>query len=171
MVVMKFISLGLVAAVLLLGAGCGRKGKDITELERKQAANLASEAQFAVTLRDYARAEPLFAQAAQLTPDTGQYWVNLGVARVRLGNKSGAKSAYEKALAAYRDAAKEEPEASDPVLQEIYVLTLLGRQGDATKRLERALKDRPNDRALRSFAQDKQLERVLADPSFKEISL
>ena len=171
MVFMKFISLVLVAAALVLGAGCGRKAKDITELERKQAANLASEAQFAITLRDYARAEPLFAQAAELCPDDGQYWVNLGVARVRLGNKSGAKSAYEKALAAYRDAAKEEPEASDPVLQEIYVLTLLGRPEDARKRLDRLVNDRPNDRAVRAFSQDKQLDRILADPTFKEITL
>lgn len=168
---MKFISLVLVAAGLVLGAGCGRKAKDITELERKQAANLASEAQFAITLRDYARAEPLFAQAAELCPDNGQYWVNLGVARVRQGNKSGAKSAYEKALSAYRAAAKAEPAVSDPVLQEIYVLTLLGRPDDAKKTLERLLKDRPNDRAVRMFAQDKQLERILTDPTFKEITL
>ena len=71
------------SAALLLAAGCKPKTKAITSLERKEAANLVSEARFAITLRDDARAEGLLAQAAQLCPDTGDYWLNLGMTRRR----------------------------------------------------------------------------------------
>ena len=91
----------LAALVLSSLTGCGRK--EITVLQRKEAANLASEAQFASTLRDYARAEGLYAKAAELCPDNGEYWVVLGVTRKRLKDNSGAKKAYENAVDAYGD--------------------------------------------------------------------
>src|ERR1700709_2734750 len=75
-----------------LTAGCGRK--EITSTQRKEAANLASEAQFALTLRDYARAEPLMAKATEVCGDSSQYWQTLGMVRRKLGNRSGAKDAY-----------------------------------------------------------------------------
>src|SRR5688572_146603 len=47
----------LLAAIAMAGAtGCGAKKKEITSLERKEAANLVSEAQFALTLKE---AEPV----------------------------------------------------------------------------------------------------------------
>lgn len=168
---MKLISLLLVCAALALGAGCGKKASDISDLARKQAANLVSEANFALTLRDYARAEPLFAQAAKLCPDTGEYWLNLGMVRVRQGNKSAAKDAYKEALAAYREASKQNPESAESRLQQVYVLALLGRIDDAREAAEKAAKQQPNDRTLRMFVEGKQLDRILADAAFKEIAL
>ena len=168
---MKLISLLLICAALAFGAGCGKKASDISDLERKQAANLASEANFALTLRDYARAEPLFAQAAKLCPDTGEYWLNLGMVRVRQGNKSAAKDAYKGALTAYREAFEREPQNAEPLLQEVYVLALLGRPDDAREAAEKALEQQPNDRSVRMFVEGKQLDRILADPAFKEIAL
>jgi tetratricopeptide (TPR) repeat protein len=168
---MKRLFLLLVAAALLLAAGCKPKPKEISTLQRKEAANLVSEANFAVTLHDYARAEPLFEKAAKLCPDTGDYWVGLGITRRRQGDTSGAKDAYKSALAAYRDAAELKPDDSAPRLQEIYVLALLGRADDARAALERARKKLPASRDLREFDESHQLDRLLADSGFKEIAL
>lgn len=167
---MKIFLLMAVSVSLLLASGCKPK-PEITELQRKEAANLASEAEFAIALRDWARAEPLFEKAANLSPDVGDYWINLGVARRRLGNTPGAKAAYEKAREAYRDAFESEPKNTESLLQEIYALALLGKVDEARKALEKARKKVPDDRAVRLFEENKQLDRVLEDPSFKEIAL
>ena len=37
--------------------------------------------------------------------------------------------------------------------------------------LEKAQKDHPDDRALGAFVDGKQLDRILADPAFKDIAL
>ena len=89
------------AVVVLCGTpGCSPKSKEITSLQRKEAATLDSEAQFALQLKDLARAEGLIAKAADLCPDTGKYWVDLGSIRVRLGKKDAARTAYQGALKA-----------------------------------------------------------------------
>lgn len=168
---MKHVTPLFLCLALLFVAGCKPKAKDIPPLARKEAANLVSEAQFAVTLRDYARAEPLYSQATKLCPDNGEYWVNLGMMRRRLGNKSGAKDAYEKARSAYRDASELDPKRPEPLVQEIYVLALLGRQDDAHKALEKARKQLPDDRGLRIFDESRQLDHMVDDAAFKEIAL
>lgn len=168
---MKFLVLISLALALVLAGGCKPKPKEIPALQRKEAANLASEAQFAVALRDYARAEPLFEKAAKLCPDQGDYWVNLGVARKRQGNTAGAKQAYESARQAFHDAFAFDEKNTDAALQEVYALALLGRVDDARKALERARKQVPDDREIRLFIENKQLDRVLEDPAFKDIAL
>lgn len=167
---MKLNVLFVLLLSLILSA-CKPRPMDIPPVKRKEAATLASEADFALTLRDWARAEPLLEKATKLCPDTGVYWLNLGVARKRLGNNSGAKSAYEKALDAYRDHAALEPTRPEPVLQEIYVLALLGRADDARKAQDKAQKKLPDDRAVKMFVEDRRLEQILADPGFKDLAL
>lgn len=164
----QFIPL-LLALVVLAANGC--KPKEIPAVVRKEAANLASEAQFALTLRDYARAEPLFAKAAKLCPDTGAFWVNLGVTRRRLGNNSGAKEAYAEAAEAFERAFDQDVKDVDAGIQHAYVLALMGKTDDARKALEKARKKAPDSRALRDFVESKQLDKILTDPSFKEIAL
>lgn len=168
---MKFTPLVLAVAALMLAGGCKPKPMDIPAIQRKEAANLVSEAQFAVTLRDYARAEPLFEKAAKMCPDEGDYWINLGIVRRRQGNTSGAKTAYEKARSAFSDAAAIHDKDSGPLLQEVYALALLGRADDARKALAKAQKKLPDDRAIRLFAENNQLDRMLEDPEFKELAL
>lgn len=168
---MKSTFLFLAAAVLMLAVGCKPKPMDIPAIQRKEAANLVSEAQFAITLRDFARAEPLFEKAANLCPDEGDYWVNLGVMRRRQGNTSGAKTAYERACSAYRDAFAINEKDSSPLLQEVYALALLGKAEDARKALAKAQKKMPDDRGVKLFVENNQLDRILADPGFKEIAL
>lgn len=157
-------------ALLLAAAGCAKKA-EVTELQRKQAANLASEAEFAMSLRDYARAEPLWEQAATLCPDNGDYAVNLGVARKKQGNVSGAKSAYENALKIYREISKEDPEKANAFLQEIQALALLGRVDDARATLKKAREKVPGNRELRRFEEAGEIDRLIKDPNFKELAL
>jgi len=168
---MKLPSLLLAALVLLSAAGCKPKVRHSTDFERKQAANLASEAQFAITLRDFARAEPLLDKAAQLCPDVPDAWLQLAAVRVKMGEKARARPAYEAGLKALRAAYAEDPKLFEPRLQEVYVLALLGRVDDARDALTKAQKALPDNRQIRGFIDAKQLDRILADPNFKELAL
>lgn len=159
------------AVVALTTAGCTPKPKEITSLQRKQGAQFESEAQFALTLRDYARAEDQLAQAAAACPDDGAYWVSLGSVRVRLGRRDDAKRAYQSALAAFEADVAKDPKDDQSMLQQVSVLALLGRVDEARARLQK-LGDRfPDSRAIRVFAEQKQLDSLLAAPSFKDVSL
>ena len=72
---------------LLAVTGCKPKSASITSLHRKEAASLISEAEFALTIRELARAEKLLTQASALEFDNGKTWISLGMIRVRLGGK------------------------------------------------------------------------------------
>lgn len=159
----------LAALVLSSLTGCGRK--EITALQRKEAANLASEAQFASTVRDFARAEGLYTKAAELCPDNGEYWVVLGVTRKRLKDNSGAKKAYEKAVDAYGDAYKADDKHPEVLLHKAYVQALLGKFDDARSTLEKARKNHPDNRDIKGFVETKQLDKLINDPSFKELAI
>ncbi|HVS53378.1 MAG TPA: tetratricopeptide repeat protein [Opitutaceae bacterium] len=168
---MKGTLLFLAALVLATGSGCGAKKKEIASLDRKKAAAAVSEAEFALTVREYQRAEGLYAQAAALCPDTGDYWVSLGSTRMKLGQRDGAKSAYKSALAAYEDAARQDKTDPAPVIQQMTVLALLGRADDARSLLEKLPARFPDNRQVKNFVEAKQLDRLLADPRFKEVAL
>lgn len=166
---MKLLSLCLVLALTVLATSCGRKA--VTPLQRKQAANLVSEAQFALTMRDFARAEGLLAQAAELCPDAGSYWISLGATRVRLNKRSAARDAYKRALDAFKDAAAKDKTDVDPMLQQVYVLALLGR-ADEARSLQGKLQSRfPTNRDVQAFVEEKRLDRMLEDPQFKQTAL
>lgn len=171
---LNFLGMLLIASLGVFAPGCGKRSdgaKEITSLQRKEAENLVTEADFAVSIRDLARAEGLLTKAVALARDTGDFWVNLGSVRMRLGNREGAKSAYESALGAYKQAAKAENAGGSPMLQEVYVLALLGKVDAARKLLDEAQKKFPADPGVRVFVQEKHLDQLLSDPKFKQISL
>jgi len=58
-----------------------------------------------------------------------------------------------------------------PVLQQVYVLALLGRHDEARRVLAKAQKKFPDNRAVRGFTEGGQYEKMVADPRFKEIAL
>jgi tetratricopeptide (TPR) repeat protein len=157
----------LVLAVCAALSGCGRTA--ITDHQREEAANMVSEADFAVTVREWSRAEGLYKSAVAECPDTGDTWVSLAVARMHLNDHSGAKSAYKSALKAYKAAFEGDPTNSEPVLREAYVLVLLGRSDEARSAVSRAYKDHPDDRALRSFAEG-DLDKLISDPGLKDLT-
>jgi tetratricopeptide (TPR) repeat protein len=158
----------LVLAAAFSLAGCARK--QISALDRDQAANMASEAEFAATVKEWPRAEGLYAQAAKLCPDSGDLWLALGVARIHTGDRSGARDAYKSAANAYEYAYKADPTNSRSLGQRVYALVLLGRQDDARSVARKAQKDHPDDAYLRDLVDGGQLERVIADPALKDIS-
>lgn len=161
----------IVLAVLasLVAGGC--KAKQPTSLERKEAATLVSEAEFALQLKDFARVEGLFTKAASLCPDAGKFWVDLGSIRMRMGKKELGREAYKSGLAAYAAAVAADPKEPQLLLLQVHVLALLGRTGEARAMLAKAQKIFPEHRVVRAFVEGKQLDKMIADPRFKEIAL
>ena len=162
------LALLLLLATALL-AGCGRK--EISPLDRKEAAHLASQADFAVNLRDYPRAEGLLTEAVKLCPDSREYYLSLGIVRRRQDNRSGAKQAYEQALDLARDAYKANDKDTQPLLQQAYILALLGRMDDARDVVAKAQQKHPDDSNVRIFVENNQLDRMIAAPGFKAVSI
>jgi tetratricopeptide (TPR) repeat protein len=167
----RWIQLSLVVVLAAMAGGCGGKSKEATEHQRKQADHLLAEADFAITLRDWKRAEGLLTQAGALVPDDGGVWTSLGSVRMRLGNRSAAKEAYNLGLKAYAAAADQSKADAEPWLKQVYVLALLGKTGDARSLLDKIGKQFPGNRNVRTFIDTKQLDRMLADPQFKQLAL
>jgi tetratricopeptide (TPR) repeat protein len=167
----KFARCGiLVIAVILSGCGGGdRKGAD---LRRKEADHLLAEADFAVNLREWTRAEGLLLKAAELVPDDGEIWVSLGAARVLRGDKRQARAAYEKALSVYSGAASEKSGApAGPWLRQVHVLVLLGREKDARTLLEKAGRRLDGNREVKDFIANRGVDALLADPALAKVRL
>lgn len=164
---MKLRLVGVAAAALAL-AGC--RAREISPHDRELAANDLSEAQFATTLKDWPRAEGLYAHAAGLCPDDGTIWENLGVVRMREQNPKGARDAYKTALAAFKDAYKRKPEDSNPLLGAASVLVILGRADEARALVADAVAHHPDDRRLRAFVDASGVDKLLARPGLKDIS-
>ncbi len=168
---MKKVLFLVFAAAFLVLAGCKPKPKEISQLERKKGANFASEAQFAMTMRDYPRAEGLLAQAAQQCPDDSGYWIALGQSRILQNNKAGAKEAYTHALDAVVDAAKQEPKEPEHYVQQIGILALLGQPEKARVTADEMAKKFPDDLKVRQFISRKEIDQMLADPTMKRFSV
>ncbi len=156
--------------ILALAAGCGAQRKEPTERERKEAALHASEGQFALQVKEWARAEGLFLKATQASPD-GDYFLSLGVARLRQKKNSEAKAAYESAVRAYADAAGRAQNFSDAWLRQAFVLAALGRMDDSRAIIAKAAKLFPNEGKVRALNDAKGFEQMVTTPNFKEVAL
>ena len=165
---MKIPRLGLLAAAVL--ALCACHHREPTKTEREQAANLSSEADFAVTVREWSRAEGLYAKAAALCPDSGDYWVSLGIVRMRLNDHGGARSAYKEAVSAYSGEFGRNPANAQNAIREAYVLVVLGRVDEARSVLDKARAKSPGDRVLRNFFENHGLDKMVSDPALKGLS-
>ncbi|MEI7552395.1 MAG: hypothetical protein WCL24_08680 [Verrucomicrobiota bacterium] len=159
----------LLLGLLVLGlAGCGPR--EVTPLQRKQGASLASEAGFAVSIRDYPRAEGLYAQAVAACPDTADYWLSLGTVRRKRNDRAGARTAYEQALTAARAHDRRDGADDQALLPAFYALVLLDRADDARALLAQARREHPNNRMLRNLADQDEIGRLVADPGFRELA-
>ena len=169
---MKIVRFGLVAlgTILLIAVfGCTRR-KEVTERDRKEVAYLLSEAQFAMTMREWARAEGLLVKAVAVVPK-GDSWLSLGGVRMRLKNRAGAKEAYQSALKAFEYEAAQNNKVSEPWLKQAFVLGLLGRKSDSQAVIARAAKIFPNDPNVRALTDPKELERMFSSQKFKDMAL
>lgn len=167
---MKRLVVLLLGFTLPLFSGCKPGPANITSLQRKQAASFASEADFAVTLKDLSRAEGLYKKAAALCPDTPAYWESLGMTQRKMDNPKGARAAYGEALALHQDHYRRDRNPDD-LLQQAWLLALLGRDDEAVKLLQKARANHPNDLRIRQAAEPKWLEDLRSDPVFKAIAL
>lgn len=167
---MKRLFIVLACAVLLFAAGCSKKPKEVPEVDKREAASLASEAQFAMQIREYSRAEELFQRALKLHGDVPEYWVSLGMARRKQDNLDGAREAYKKALGLHADLYKADPQP-EQLAQQAFVLALLGRTGDALKLLEKGLKDHPDSAVMKKMADPRGLPRTFQTPDFRALAI
>jgi tetratricopeptide (TPR) repeat protein len=159
----------LVLAALVFSPACSRT-PEVTPLQRKEAANLVSEAEFAATLRDLPRAEGLLAKAVELCPDNGEYWLTLGTIRRRADNRDGARKAYEQAVKAYAAAYKADRKNPQHLMQQVYVYSLLGQPKDAKKVLKQAHADHADNAGVVKFTEES-LQRMTEEPAFKTLAL
>ena len=158
------------ALVLAVAAGCAAKRKVPTEREQKEAALYASEGQFALNMKQWPRAEENYLKAARASPE-GNYYLSLGLARLRQNKRSEAKAAYEEAVRAFADDAVRAPDFSEAWLRQAFVLAALGRMDESRAVIAQAAKKFPNDAKVRALTDPKAFEQMIAAPNFKEVAL
>lgn len=128
--------------VLLLAASCTHNpDEEATERSRR----LAKDGAAAFAAKDFYKAQQLAAEAANLDPEFAEAWVANGMALVRLGKSDEAKATYVKALELYQARQKRNPADADSVVQQIFLLTLLGRPAEAKTLLDQAHTSFPAD--------------------------
>ena len=159
-----------VCAAFAVGAGCSQKNKEVPAATKAEAATLASEAQFAIQIREFSRAEELLQRALKLREDMPEYWVTLGMARRKQDNKDGARKAYKTALGLHTDRYKETHQPEE-LAQQVFVLALLGRVDEALALLNQGLKDHPNHPVMQKMADPRGLPRTFKTEEFKALSL
>lgn len=170
----RSVVLFVVAALAL--SGCGKQeaapsAAEPTKAQRAEVAMLLSEAEFAVQLRDHARAEPLLAKAVSIIGDNPDHWIMLGATRRRLGNTDGARQAYRTALTLLEREYKKTPADGSLVLEQVYVHALLGQTNQAKSLLEKAGKAHADDKPLQDFIRTKGFDQMVAERAFKEVAL
>ena len=157
--------------VSLLAACGGGKKKEVTAEDRTQAAQAAGEASFANFRSDFAAAEKALTRATTLNPDNADYWFDLAIARARLQDKSGAKTAFKNVISVCTDAFKKDPQNPAWLIKQIRPLIMLGRADDARALLEKAASQFPNDPQVRQFKEQNIIDTLLKDPQLKDFSV
>ncbi|HEY9250492.1 MAG TPA: tetratricopeptide repeat protein [Rariglobus sp.] len=167
---MKRLSLILACAVLWVATGCSPKKKEVPEAVKAEAGMYYSEAEFAMQIREFARAEELIQRAIKLNDDVPEYWVRLGMVRRKQENKDGARKAYKQALELHSAHYKKTKEPKE-LAQQAFVLALLGRTDEALKLLEKGLKDHPDSPEMKKLADPRGFPRTFQNPQFKELTV
>lgn len=115
---------------------------------------LASESAAAFNAKDFAKAQALAAEATGTDPQFAEAWVAYGMASVRLGQTDLARQAYERALALHQARHRQNPSDANQAVQQIILLTLLGRPAEAETLLKQARAVYPNDQTIAKLAGD-----------------
>lgn len=168
---MTIRTVAICAAVAVLLGGCKDKPKEIPKVALAEAAQDVSEAEFALQIRDYARAENLLSKAVELNPEEPRYWLQLGAARKKLANTRGAKKAYERARDVLKAQYRRDKSSAGPLFAEMEVCVLLGKPGDAKSVYERVVKDHGNDPEVKNFVEGHMFDKLLEDPNLKAMAL
>ncbi len=147
---MKITPLLPVLAVALL-TSCAQAPYDVAAPNPQQ---LASESAAALNTKDYAKAQTLAEQATSVDPQFAEAWVGYGMASVRLGQTDRAREAYEQALSLHQARHQQNPSDANQVVQQIFLLTLLGRPAEAETLLKQAQADYPSDQQIANLAKN-----------------
>jgi tetratricopeptide (TPR) repeat protein len=147
---MKITHLIPVLAVALL-TSCSPATHDATSSTPQK---LASESATALNAKDYAKAQTLARQATSIDPQFAEAWVGYGMASVRLGQTDHARDAYERALSLHQARHLQNPSDANQVVQQIFLLTLLGRPTEAETLLKQAHIDYSSDQTITKLAED-----------------
>lgn len=131
---------------------------------------LINEAQFAMSVREYSRAEELIRRSIKLNEDMPEYWVSLGMALRRQDKNDEARKAYKQALELHADRFKE-TKRPEELGQQAFVLGLLGKVDDATKLMEKGLKEFPDSDLMKRMAAPTGLQSTFKTEKFKELAL
>ena len=115
---------------------------------------LAGESATASNAKDYVKAQRLAAEATSIDPQFAEAWVEYGMASVRLGQTEHARQAYEQALSLHQARHRQNPSDANQVVQQIFLLTLLGRPTEAEILLKQAGTDYPNNQTIAKLAGD-----------------
>ncbi len=167
---MKRLFIVSACAVTLLLSGCSKKPKEVPEAVKHEAASLMSEAQFAMQIREFSRAEELIQRTIKLQDDVPEYWVSLGMALRKQDKNEGAGKAYQKALGLHADR-YEQNKSPEELAQQAFVLGLLGRTNDAIKLLDKGLKEFPDSPVMKKMADPRGLPRTFQTAEFKALML
>lgn len=157
------VCLGLSACSKLTEAEKNGLPKEVSTAIEAESGKLVSEAEFALQLRDTARAEKALSQAVKLRADIPEWWLLLGSTQKTLGENSDARASYKKALAIHE---RRYEVTGDPehVLSQLLVLVLLGRDDDARDLLAKAAKKHPTSLPLKKMVDAGVVDRMIADP-------
>jgi tetratricopeptide (TPR) repeat protein len=115
---------------------------------------LADEGAAAMFAKDYAKAQALTAEAIGIDPQFAEAWAGYGMASASLGQADHARQGYERALALYQARHLKNPSDANPVLQQVFLLTVLGRPAEAEALLKQARADYPKDEQLGKMTGD-----------------
>jgi len=162
------ISIALI--IVSFVAACGAKKKEVTREDRIQAGKAAGEASYANFRGDFAAAERALVRAVELDPFNADNWFDLGIARIRIKDKSGAKAAFKEVLSLCKDNAAKEPANAAWLVKQIRPMVILGRVDEARALQKRVLEQFPNDPQVGVFRDPKAIDRLLEDALLKEFN-
>ena len=114
----------------------------------ESAAEIAARASQAMEAKDYVRAEALTRTAVRMDPEFAEGWVALGLSLWWQERQAEAQAAFEEALGAHSRRFEKDPTDSNQLLQQVFVLVLLGREQDALTQLRSAKARFPKQASL-----------------------
>lgn len=161
------VCLGLPACSKLTEAEKNGLPKEVSTAVEAESGKLVSEAEFALQLRDAARAEKALAQAVKLRADIPEWWLLLGSTQKTLGQTGEARSSYKKALALHARR-YELTQREELILPQLLDLVLLGRDADARELLADAAKDHPDSLPIKKMIEAGVVDRLVADPEVQQ---
>lgn len=155
-------SIVVVLSVLCV-AGCANRAP----LANDRAQNLADRAAQAFLDEEYKKARSLSEEAVRLRPDFAEAWVLHGKSCVLEGDAASARESYERALRLHAQRYRMNSDDTSQLVQQVYILLLLGRDAEARALLAQGLEAHPADERLTLLSSG--MDNLLADGEFHRL--